>query len=83
MGSYAYQFRRLFSTPTFPLPHMRRHMDFISQNDKKISSSVERLAVDGMGYTYVVNQSGAQVNKLDPEDKLSTASEAKAMHQAN
>jgi DNA-binding beta-propeller fold protein YncE/DNA-directed RNA polymerase subunit RPC12/RpoP len=46
-----------------------RQVDFIAQIDKKISSSGERLAVDGIGYTYVVNQSGDQIYKFDPNGK--------------
>jgi DNA-directed RNA polymerase subunit RPC12/RpoP len=46
-----------------------RQVGFIAQIDKKITSSGERLAVDGIGYTYVVNQSGGQVYKFDPDGK--------------
>jgi len=46
-----------------------RQVGFIAQIDKKITSSGERLAVDGIGYTYVVNQSGDQVYKFDPDGK--------------
>ena len=46
-----------------------RQVGFIAQIDKKITSSGERLVVDGIGYTYVVNQSGDQVYKFDPDGK--------------